>query len=179
MERITATEPVGPARYGHEFRYRLAAGFIGPDDFVIDVACGTGYGHKILDRLNAGSLYLGIDQIDLAGTELDGSWYAQADLEKPWGDLSEAELEFDCFLGFETIEHLANYDHYVRLAQEANKWILVSTPVVPTVGANPYHVHDFKPGDLREIFENENWEHYQTVQQPSELSEITILRRRT
>mgnify|MGYP001564356075 CR=1 FL=1 len=172
MERITATDPVGPARYGHEFRYRLAAGFIEPWDMVTDAACGVGYGRKLLGARPI--IYAGLDSIGQRDVNLLPSEYWAVALET-W----EYTPVTDVFLGFETIEHLHDYGCYVSMAQRAKKWILVSTPIVPTVGANPHHVHDFKPGDLREIFENADWEHYQTVQQPSELSEITILRRRT
>jgi trans-aconitate methyltransferase len=174
MERITATDPVGPARYGHEFRYHLAAGFIAPTDSVLDAACGTGYGFKILKRHGMGNAYVGVDRIDLAETELADLFYVKADLKTwfpAWGS--------DVFLGFETIEHLSDYSNYIDVAHQVNKWIILSTPVVPTVHVNPSHVHDFIPGQLREMFQNEDWEHYQTVQQPSELSEIVILRRRT
>lgn len=174
MERITRANCVGPARYGHEFRYRLAAGFVRPGDWVLDAACGTGYGYWLLHECHGGGFgeYIGVDKSFPDGLEMKN--LQTGDLESwvpPW--------DFDVFLGFETIEHLANYDHYVRLAQDARKWILVSTPVVATLHLNPWHVHDFEPGQLREIFENEEWEHYQTVQQPSELSEIVVLRRRT
>jgi trans-aconitate methyltransferase len=172
MERITATEPAGPARYGHEFRYRLAAGFIDPFDVVVDAACGVGYGRKLLGHIIMA--YHGIDSIDRADTILPPSQYWQVDLET-W----KPPFRLDVFLGFETIEHLNDYGNYVTMALESRKWILVSTPIIPTVGVNPHHVHDFKPGDMRALFEDANWEHYQAVQQPSELAEITILRRRT
>ncbi len=181
MERITRANCVGPARYGHEFRYRLAAGFVEDGDTVLDAACGTGYGAALLGLADMN--YLGADSRVPPEGEFP-YWPArdnffQVDLQiwTPGMDFFPEE-GFDVFLGFETIEHLANYDNYVQLAQGAREWILVSAPVVPTVSQNPHHVHDFEPGQLREIFENEEWEHYQTVQQPSELSEIVVLRRR-
>jgi SAM-dependent methyltransferase len=181
MERITQDNCVGPARYGHEFRYRLAAGFMNHDVRVLDAACGTGYGYEILYNICGCEdfWYLGVDKSYPDNQELNSNsvkiYFAEADLSTPW----LPNWSFDIFLGFETIEHLASHDNYVNIAHQAGKWILVSAPVVPTRHLNPHHVHDFIPGQLREMFQNEDWEHYQTVQQPSELSEIVILRRRT
>lgn len=174
-ERITASDPVGPARYGHDFRYRLAAGFISRNDCVVDAACGSGYGLSLLDMPDVD--YYGADYwmpIDFS-VEGDGVWL-DVDLES-W-EPSPSFL-FDVFLGFETIEHLHDYTAYLALAKNARKWIIMSVPVVPTVGVNPYHHHDFVPGQLQALLEDENWEHYQTVQQPSEFSEIVVMRRRT
>lgn len=182
-ERITATDPAGPARYGHDFRYRLASGFAGPDDRVLDAACGTGYGHQFFRA----AFYTGVDVVDtggwdgICGDDPGGSpcyiWFMEADLTRP--SLNLASLGFDVFVGFETIEHLSDYSTYLALAKRAKRWIIMSVPVVPTKHLNPWHVHDFEPGQLRGLLEDETWEHYQTVQQPSELSEIVVMRRRS
>ena len=176
IERITQDNCVGPARYGHEFRYRLAAGFIERGDTVLDAACGTGYGYQVLRDLGSLSLvdYIGVDRLPKEEVEIPFSRYLDEDLTT-WFP----SWDFDVFLGFETIEHLPNYRNYIDIAHQAGKWVILSTPVVPTLHLNPHHVHDFASGDLQKLFEDEEWEHYQTVQQPSELSEITILRRRT
>ena len=178
IERITQDNCVGSGRYGHEFRYRLAAGFIERGDTVLDAACGTGYGYKILNNAGNMGYYVGVDRFLWEETEipphLTRITYINSDLET-WFP----SWDFDVFLGFETIEHLSNYRNYIDITHQAGKWVILSTPVVPTLHLNPHHVHDFASGDLQKLFEDEEWEHYQTVQQPSELSEITILRRRT
>jgi SAM-dependent methyltransferase len=171
VERIT-NPFVGPDTYGHEFRYHLAKGFLrrGGTDVVLDAACGIGYGYDIMQPGPA--FYLGVDREQ--PTACHGRTRV-VDLQTWEPSLSFA---FDMAVGFETIEHLADFSHYVEVLKQARRWILVSAPVIPTVGTNPYHLHDFAPGDLARIFEDEDWETYQVVQQPTELAEIAVFRRR-
>lgn len=182
-ERITATDPSGPARYGHDFRYHLAAGFIKTGYTVLDAACGTGYGPLVMGNFGY-YYYLGVDQVkpvDLPEWEECTSpfdWKLE-DLTTPSDWLFEFAAErAEVFIGFETIEHLADYSNYIELAKSVNCWIVMSVPVVPTKHMNPWHLHDFVPGQLQLLLEDESWEHYQTVQQPSEYSEIVIMKRR-
>lgn len=159
-ERLEDYETEG--RLGHEFRYRLAAGFC--EGTVLDAACGTGYGKRFLtyDR------YLGVDRAApfRAGFE-------RADLHS-W----QPDFGFDTALSFETLEHLEDYSHFVSILKLARRFILASVPVVPTMDENPWHLHNFVPGDLERIFNDDVWEPYQVVLQPSEVSEIAVFRRR-
>lgn len=173
VERLTKNMTEG--REGHEFRYRLAAGFVRSKDVILDAACGTGYGADLVRRA-AGSTYFGVDR-DLQSEvdELPGvRTFIEADLTT-W----EPDFAYDVFVSFETIEHLDDYTNLVRLAKRAGRWILMSVPVVPTKHINPFHVHDFEPGDLCRLIGGVEWRHFQTVQQPSELSEISVFERRT
>ena len=170
-ERITADDPPEQTR-GHWARYRLAAGFVGPDEIVLDAACGEGL---LSTLLSPGQVYFAIDRLVPINDFIRYRGYVSVfDLELAVPPLCTP----DVFVGFETIEHLEDYSHYVRLAKAARKWILLSTPVVPTMHVNPHHKHDFKPGDLREIFEDGDWAHFQTFYQPEESSEVVILKRR-
>jgi hypothetical protein len=167
VERI-ADPFVGPDTYGHEFRYHLAKGFLKMGDLVLDAACGIGYGYDIMRPYG----YVGVDRERPTGCPHDACIVADLQIWEP-------VFDFDMAVGFETIEHLADFSHYVEVLKQGRQWILVSAPIVPTVGTNPYHLHDFAPGDLARIFEDEDWETYQVVQQPSECSEIVVLKRRT
>ena len=155
----------GSDTYGHEFRYHLAKGFVQPGDTVLDAACGTGYGRHIMDP----ACYIGVDK-EQPNPPVPG---AVADLQT-WVPL----WTFDIAVGFETIEHLENFSHYVEVLKQARRWILVSVPIVPTVGTNEFHVHDFKQGDLQLLFEDKDWETYQVLYQPAENSEIAVFKRR-
>ena len=169
-ERITrATE----RREGHEFRYRLASGFASSGDTVLDAACGTGYG---FDLLPGSSNYVGVDRtlatLEVGLVDSVRAQFIEADLCQ-W----EPDFDFDVFVSFETIEHLADYTALIAAAKKAEYWVLLSTPIVPTKKSNSYHVHDFVPGDLRRLMVDDNWRHYQTVQQPSEVAEISVFER--
>jgi len=167
-ERITGDDPYEQTR-GHWARYRLAAGFAQPGERVIDAACGEGL---LAYLLPLSISYVGLDKVRPT-TSAGSRHFVEQDLERPM-----VTPEFEVFVGFETIEHLNDYSNYVKLAKQAREWILLSTPVVPTMHVNPHHKHDFKPGDLREIFEDGDWAHFQTFYQPEESSEVVILKRR-
>lgn len=158
----------GMCRDGHEFRYRLAAGFCTPGMVVVDAACGTGYGSHLLGKHLR---YVGIDRslVVIETTALT----IRADLTT-W----EPDFDIDVFISFETIEHLDDYTALIAAAKTAGHWIIMSVPVVPTAKTNPFHVHDFTPGDLDRLIVDDNWRHYQTVQQPQEFSEISVFERR-
>jgi len=158
----------GSGTYGHEFRYHLAKGFVRHRlDVVLDAACGSGYGYMIMRPHE----YIGVDRV--YPTFCPASCAIKADLQT-W----EPERPFDVAIGFETLEHLGYFDHYVEVLKSAFCWILVSVPIVPTVGTNEFHVHDFKQGDLQLLFEDKDWETYQVLYQPAENSEIAVFKRR-
>lgn len=173
-ERMGPDEMVGSSLMGHLTRYRLAAGFLEPDDTVLDAACGTGYGSDVL--LQRGDIeYWGVDRT--LDELIVGARHNRRFLR---GDLTtwQPTFDFDVFVGFETVEHLTNYDHYLRVAKRASRLILLSVPVIPTVHMNPWHLHDFEPGELPRYVEDEDWQLMQALGQPSEFSEIYIFMRR-
>lgn len=167
-ERLT--DDMTEGREGHEFRYRLAAGFIRGGDHVLDAACGTGYGERFMTHewIN----YHGVDIVDCHPGRNHYGAFTQVDLQT-W----QPDFAYDVFVSFETIEHLADYSNLIHLAKQAREWALLSVPVVLTKHENPYHVHDFGPGDLQCLMVDPQWRHYQTVQQPSEFSEISVFER--
>lgn len=171
-ERLTEKEVEGKAGWGHKVRYRLASGFVDYDDIVVDAACGIGYGEQFIDP-NAS--YFGIDLLDKekrVETNRFSPWI-QADLQEVVIDFS-----FDVGISFETIEHIEDYSNLLTQLKKANKWVICSVPVVPTVHINEWHKHDFAPLEFPAIFEDDQWEMYQYLAQPQELSEIYIFKRR-
>jgi hypothetical protein len=76
-----------------------------------------------------------------------------------------------------------NFSHWVfdvlpkiDVLKKAKKWIVASVPVVPTKHINPYHLHDFAPQQLPDLFVDDQWEYYQYLGQPTELAEIYVFR---
>lgn len=154
------------ARLGHEFRYHLAAGYLQPGDDVLDAACGTGYGAPILTA-HGDATYTGVDREPVNGPE-----FLTADLTV-W----VPPFEFDVFVGFETVEHLTDPDHYLTIARMARRTILLSVPVVPTVSVNRFHLRDYMPGELGRMVATDGWHLTQQIGQPSELAEIYVFNR--
>jgi 2-polyprenyl-3-methyl-5-hydroxy-6-metoxy-1,4-benzoquinol methylase len=169
VERIVKGD--GLDRRGHEFRYLMASGFC-TGAVVLDAACGTGYGASLLgDMLDE---YVGVDR-ELGKMETPRRRgqvrYVEANL-----DVWVPDFEFDVFVCFETLEHVKDPQHLLDIGSLAKYWMILSVPIVPTKHVNPYHLHDFEPGYLQNRL-IPGWEHYQTVVQPSEVSEITVFGR--
>jgi hypothetical protein len=172
IERITR-EMFGPLTQGHEARYCIAAGFLRPGDVVVDAACGVAYGATLLCS-HSDITYYGVDK-DLSEA---------IDLNRENVHLIEADLtvwkptfEFDLVVGFETLEHLDDYSVYLNWARSARRFALFSVPIVPTVGTNPFHLHDFRREDLIDLFSDDDWHLFQYFDQPSELAGVYIFAR--
>ena len=154
-ERITSDKKFdGPIRNSHEFRYRLANGFIDNKDYIIDAGCGVGYSRNFLN-----GTWFGVD----INPTSERKEMIKGDLE----ELTEIKglKEYDIFIGFEIMEHLNNYKNFVKLAKKAKKWIITSVPIVPTKHRNKYHKQDFEFDSLPKIFEDDDWKLYQAVKQ--------------
>ena len=84
-------------RRDHVERYRFAASKL-PKGLVLDVACGCGYGSKLLH--DAGFEVIGIDiseeAIEYAKTHHNGPHFVQ-------GDATDAYGPFDAVVSFETL----------------------------------------------------------------------------
>lgn len=162
IERIDETN-VGPITLRkHKYRYQVASRFIEPGDTVVDAACGSGYGHSLLQCAK----YIGIDKdVPEAAKKsgkrykLHGGYFYKADLCE-----YEPDFEYDAFITLETIEHLQDYTNLVEMAKRAGRVIVVSTPIVPTKHNNPYHLHDFVKSDIEGLFVDDQWSlaHYET-----------------
>ena len=138
----------------HMVRYALAASYVRAGDSVLDCACGLGYGSAILAAQSGGARFIGVD-ID-AGS----SAYARANFSAQYGvdyvTASATDLAFleddsiDLVVSFETIEHLEDYQAFLREALRVLRpdgRIIASVPNlwVDETGRdpNPYHYHAF------------------------------------
>jgi SAM-dependent methyltransferase len=139
----------------HAARYAYAASFAGKKR-VLDVACGTGGGLRILSE--AGARVIAVD--------FDKTAVVKARASSGGGALvlvgSASELPFgrgavDLVTSFETLEHLEERAHFlaeVRRVLRASGELLLSTPNAnhtrPINGKprNPHHVHEYTPAEL-------------------------------
>ena len=147
----------------HVFRYYLARGFIEPEDYVIDVACGHGYGSGILKRSRADSI-VGIDYGDEAIMHAKDR---HKGIEFRQEDLNEIDELPPCHLSvcIETIEHLKDPERFAKLLKKHTaRTIFLTTPIVPTVGKNPNHLHDFNPNSLMRLFNDDQWRTFHHAQ---------------
>jgi SAM-dependent methyltransferase len=173
VERVTP-EMFGRATFGHEARYALAAGFLRPGDVVVDAACGIGYGALILDA-HGDVTYYGVDRDTsvIAVKEHARRTFIEADLQS-W----QPSFALDVAVGFETIEHLENYQVYLEWVRRAKRFIVVSVPIVPSKHENVFHVHDFERDDVIQLVTaDDEWRLFQYFDQPWELSCVYVFAR--
>lgn len=146
-----------PERDLHLYRYAKAREFIYGK--VLDVACGWGYGSFMLQ--GKADKIIGID-IDYEAIIYARNHYPDIEFIE-WDIDKETLPKADCIVSFETIEHLKDPERFLKNIKESADLIFLSTPCVPTVGANPEHLHDFTERQIEEWFAG--WEKlYEEVQ---------------
>jgi len=164
LERIVPdTEYCGPhtkAYLEHSARYEFAKKFV-EGKKVLDMACGTGYGSKILHDCGASEIYGG-----------DISKEAIVYAQKKFGNSSinfqlvdAATLPFqenslDCVVSFETIEHITKYRETIKNFHRILKRdgvLIISTPnkEITSKGRdkpeNILHVKEFTRDEFLEL----------------------------
>jgi 2-polyprenyl-3-methyl-5-hydroxy-6-metoxy-1,4-benzoquinol methylase len=167
MERISVDS--WRSELGHVYRYNLAASWLNPDERVLDVACGIGYGSQLISEKLAVD-YIGADKIEPDKQFADlGRFYSGVNLDE-W----EPHFEWDVSICFETLEHVANPKHLASQVAKAKRLIIVSVPTRPTTHFNPFHLHDFTVDDVLALFEGHELLHIED--QPEELSHIFVFK---
>ena len=154
----------------HIHRYNVALSFIQPNDIVLDIACGTGFGTEIIAANTTGKV-TGGDIAAEAIEECKGRWN-KPNLEFKVLDGTRLEYpdnHFDKIVSFETIEHTGQYKEmaaeFARVLKPGGMLILstpnraVSSP--DGVIVNPFHIQEFTVDELGEILSP----HFSTVEQ--------------
>jgi O-antigen biosynthesis protein len=141
-----------PTQREHLARYEFASRYVA-NRRVLDLACGTGYGSKLLRDGGATEVVGGdrsVEAVALARREYThlGARYLALDAQAlPFPDGS-----FDAVVSFETIEHLPDFRAYLSEVQRVLRddgVFIVSTPdkhcyqLFNLGNSNPYHVHEF------------------------------------
>jgi ubiquinone/menaquinone biosynthesis C-methylase UbiE len=146
MERLALDRFSSPwLRNQHLARYRWAAAFA-PGRRVLDAACGTGYGSRIL--ANAGASQIASIDVSREGS---GPAFVRGDATR----LPARDESFDLYASFETLEHVEDDESLLREARRVlapGGVFLCSTPnrdflspglTLADRPRNPYHVREY------------------------------------
>lgn len=139
----------------HVERYRFAARHAASGR-TLDIACGVGYGTRLLADENPGlSPCLGID------LSRDAVRYAEAHYARSGVSFAQHDaLEFrdaegfDTIVSLETIEHVGDpqllIDNLVQMLHPGGV-LVASVPTTPSVDVNPHHLRDFTERSFRRM----------------------------
>jgi len=158
----------------HIDRYLFAKQFINNNSYVLDCACGFGYGSNILaDKANQ---IIGVD------ISKDAIAYANEKYDKNnikyVNDAAENYIitnnfKFDVIISFETIEHLEDQENFIKLLKnslQSSGKLICSIPYTSKtieIPINPHHKKEYAVNDFIEIlnkyYSNIN-EYYQIIE---------------
>lgn len=142
----------------HLKRYLFAAPYCAGKD-VLDAACGVGYGSAELARVARRVVGVDVDESAIAYAR---SRYGGKNVEFRTMDVSSLRFDdaaFDVVVSFETIEHLAGVDAFLREVQRVLRpsgTFVVSTPNAPrTTHApdNPHHLVEYSREDFARLLQ--------------------------
>jgi SAM-dependent methyltransferase len=152
---IARGTPRTKEEYEHYARYAWAATRVRGD--VLDIACGTGYGARLLDaHARVAGVDRDMDAVKLARARAAGKFLVAEVPPIPFTDDA-----FDFVVCFETVEHISDDDDFIREIARVLRpggQLLVSTPnkTVSAPGGvpvNPWHVREYTLASLTELVE--------------------------
>jgi len=127
--------------HNHSTRYNFAKKFICKSDTVLDIACGTGYGTKLISE-NCKKI-IGVD-ISQTAIRYACKTYKNKNIKYILSSFFTYNKVVDVVISFETIEHIEVSSFKMilnHLNNLAKKKIIGSVPYNETSGDNPYHLH--------------------------------------
>jgi ubiquinone/menaquinone biosynthesis C-methylase UbiE len=122
---------------------------------VLDIACGSGFGSKILS--GSAKSVIGVD-VSKPAVEYAKSKYPARNIEYKVGDATEIPIDdqtIDVVASFETIEHIKDYRKFLREIKRVMKpdgLLVVSTPNdLEFSEGNQFHEHEFTRDELLKL----------------------------
>ena len=149
------------ATRAHLVRYFFARGFVSPGDTVMDAACGTGYGSRLL--ADVAETVCAVDQLENIKEEWqqDNIMYLESDMNK-----KANYPEVDILVSLETLEHLETPEVFIDMMKDRiKKFFIYSVPLNEEPGANPFHLQTFTKNSILALVERTGMKHFHTLMQ--------------
>lgn len=140
----------------HIYRYWLACNEIKYCDKVLDIACGLGYGTRLIS-----DYCFSIKGVDYNKDIINENKnkYKQKNISFYKRNVDEYDIpdnECDVLVCFETIEHIKSPEKLTAQFTKFNK-VILSTPIVPSKHTNSFHLHDFTEEQVLSWFPEDKW----------------------
>lgn len=158
---------------GHKARYRFAVSRV--EGFVLDAACGVGYGSYMLSyKADVTGVDIEPEAIAYAEEHYAGPTYKVA-------DVCEYQGEFDWVVSFETIEHIADPDGALKNFRKEAQNLIISSPnqehnkfkVENTQGAKYPHLRHYTPDEFEKLLNLNGWKVTEKWGQTKKKSEVS------
>lgn len=136
----------------HIKRYEFAVSKIKPHSIILDLACGSGYGTKLLGKK---AKFVQGGDIDPDTIQYANDIYKDDNILFNVFDCINTQLPdnyFDCVVSFETIEHIPDYASFIsevyRVLKPDGTFILSTPNKFLTNGINEFHVREFSLSEI-------------------------------
>jgi SAM-dependent methyltransferase len=163
----------------HIERYEFAARKLRDTTSILDLACGVGYGSRLMKDSIPGARVTGVD-VSAEAIAYAVAHYSKAGLKFRLSDAMDFDDgPFDAVVSFETIEHLPDPQGFMervtqRLLRPGGLFI-GSVPVTPSMDANPHHLHDFTARSFRRLLASHDLVELDSLHQVQTYSPLAVI----
>lgn len=165
----------------HIERYEFAARKLRDASSILDIACGVGYGARLLKDSLPAARVTGVDA-SAPAIEYAVGRYGRSDLTFQVADATTFDAgPFDALVSLETIEHLQDPAAFLRRVTtrllRPGGIFVGSVPVTPSMDANPHHLHDFTSRSFRKLLASYGLIDFDRLHQVQPYSPLAVITR--
>jgi SAM-dependent methyltransferase len=163
----------------HIERYEFAARTLRDTTSILDLACGVGYGSRLMKDSIPAATVTGVDAC-AAAIEYAAVHYSKPGLSFRVGHaLDFDDGPFDGVVSLETIEHLpypqAFMERVTKRLLRPGGLFIGSVPVTPSMDANPHHLHDFTARSFRKLLASHDFVELDSLHQVQTYSPLAVI----